>query len=126
MAVIDFLYVCDHAFLDSNNRPCILGIIESVAAPSFPHFRALLTCATIIRTEPNEQVDLHFEYGMRGDAPLISLRIVPQLPLDGGRTMLPIQFGQVQFPKQGVYSIAVRNFDKTIATSLFLVEPRAS
>jgi hypothetical protein len=106
---VEFMCVCDHAFRDSYNRPCLVGIIDTLWLPQFPTHRALLTIAVLLRAKPNQDVGLRFQFGgtladiMRESKPFL----VPVPP--SGLVFVLFAMPMLRFDEPGEY--VARVFD---------------
>ena len=112
---VDFLHVCNSAFLTSNNEPCLIGIITTIVAPSFPHLRSSISIATQIRGQHAEEYRIFFEFGPV-DGP--HLRRVPATfkpPPIVFATFFSVQMVQIFFQRAGDYEARIISEGSVIA-----------
>lgn len=57
MATIDYVHACNHAFLNEQRQPCLIGLLSDLFAPAFPYHRASLTIAAQIKAETQNSVN---------------------------------------------------------------------
>lgn len=58
-----YAWVCDHAFVDSGGKPCIIGLLHELRVESFPHHRALLTVASVLASVPDTERPFIVQFG---------------------------------------------------------------
>src|SRR6478672_11085222 len=67
-ANLDFIYLCEHAFADSEGRPCLIGIIDRIAPRvPFPIWYAKLTVALRLRGQEQSGLTVTVQFGPAGD-----------------------------------------------------------
>jgi hypothetical protein len=68
MPVVEWAHYCERAYLDTKNRPCLLGLINSVTIPKFPALLKGGTLAVGLVGSPGETVDLRVRFARHGDS----------------------------------------------------------
>src|SRR5262245_17895356 len=59
MARIDWIFACDYAFFDRENRLCVVGIVRRLPAPELPlAIHQLMLVARLADIHPTEEVEL--------------------------------------------------------------------
>lgn len=106
MASIEFIYLCDHAFLDQQGQPCLIGIKDTLVAPTFPYHRAALSAAVMLRSAESTKIELWFGHSDGSLLRRVPLDVNVQAP-GQIRTFLPIQMVQVFFPRAGEYEAKI-------------------
>lgn len=124
MPTVEYIHACNFAFLDDHGRPCLVGILSDLVAPSFPYHRAAITIAASVRATPGPDCTLKFELASSdGDRVLryTSITFDPPVPATG--IFLTIQMVQIFFPTPGLYTVRVVAAGAVIgATHLRVIE----
>lgn len=121
MLTVDWVHVCNHAFLNDHKEPCIIGIVSLLVAPSLPYHRASVSIACQVTSEATGEFPLVFELGpVKGDY----LRRVPmkaRMPPGKASFFLSMKMVQVFFPTHGEYEVRVKHDDHVLGRSSFRI-----
>jgi hypothetical protein len=63
VATVEFLHFCDLAFLDKQDRPCLIGVLLSLYSTEFPFTYPSLTVVAGLRLADQEQAKITIELG---------------------------------------------------------------
>ena len=106
IADLNFLFVCEHAFIDSEGKPCLIGIIEDVVPKTaFPLWYAKLTLAIHLRAEPKSVFEVKVQFGPRGDI-MRDGRFTVEVH-SRGTVLIPFNMVHVRFDVPGDYEARV-------------------
>ena len=117
MATVDFVHACNHAFLNDQRQPCVIGILTDLFAPAFPYHRASVTIAAQIQGTPGVESDLVFELSPDSGPFLrrVPLKFTP--PAGSIGVFIAMQMVQIFFLKPGGYEARVLEGDRVIGLS---------
>jgi len=132
MATVEFIHFCDYAFLDSNLRPCLMGIKVHIASVRFPMPVATLTVAIGLRVAAGEEAHIRVEIGpLDGKAQRSANLVISGPPADGplteGLKFLPLQHVSLYFARPHTLLARVIQGETILATrTLHLIETQTS
>jgi hypothetical protein len=121
MITVDYLHVCNHAFLNEHRQPCIIGIITNLRAKGLPHHVASMSIAAMVKTPEAVDHDLAFEIGPVDGPHLRRMAITFKPPAGSDGLFLSVQMVQMFFPKPGKYEGRLLYNGNVIARSGFRV-----
>ena len=115
MPTIEYLHVCDSAFMAEGGKHCIIGIFDVIFAQSFPANHASMSVAMRVRGQAHETVSLRIQLARpNGDV----LATVPaDITLDpSGSAFLNVNMMGTTFPEQGRYLVKVLASGQTLVS----------
>lgn len=113
MAELEYMHICDHAFVTDGGKQCIIGIFEQVFASNFPATHASMFVAARLTGTPNEPVAVKVEIGRPNGDALASAQANITIGQDAAAN-LQVNFIGVQFPEAGRYTVKVSVAGKTL------------
>jgi hypothetical protein len=106
VAELMFMHVCEHAYLDSRFRPCLVGIFVDLVLREFPMSIPMLTIALGIYAEPRATIHIRVELGPPGQKALRWANFeVPTSP--EGLAFLPCQLHNLFFVEPQTVEVRV-------------------
>lgn len=88
MAAIDWAMVCDFAYLDRDQRLCVLGVTRQIVVPTLPHvLEHAVMVAHLVDVQPVDQIELCFrltaaaEHGIDAQAHHVAVEVVGEYVL---------------------------------------------
>lgn len=115
MAQVDYLHLCDLAFMDEAGKHCIIGMFDIVRAISFPCTHPTMTVAMRVLSQPGEAIKLKFELGRPNGNVIVTLPMDIVAGPDGGAN-INLNLQQVQFPEAGRYTLKIVQGQETLAS----------
>src|SRR2546425_5071704 len=116
MATVEYMHICDYAFVDQGGKPCIIGVYESIGASAFPATHPQLFLAVQFRGTAHEMICFTVEIGRpNGDVLWRSPEASPNASAEGG-AFLAMNIVGTQFPEAGRYVVKVLSAGQTLAS----------
>jgi hypothetical protein len=116
MATVEYLHICDYAFVDQAGKPCIVGIYDGINAGSFPATHPQLFLGIQFRGTPHEMIPLVIEIGRpNGDVLWRSPEMTPVAGQEGG-AFVAMNIVGVQFPEPARYTVKVLSGGRVLVT----------
>ncbi len=103
MATVEWAFLCDYAFVDAAGQASIIGIFESIGAPSLPVHFGQIYIALCLRLAPGD----NFQLGASLTSPFgdelckLHPRPVVARPNAPMKRVFPLGFYQVRFSEAG-------------------------
>ena len=116
MVAADFVHLCDHAFRDAQNQPCLICIKSAIVATTFPCHRAALTVAFMVRTSEATKSHIDMWFG-HADGTLLrkaGFDVDFKVPAEH---FMAIQLVQLFFPKPGEYIVRLSEGNRDLASA---------
>lgn len=118
---VEFCHICNHAFLNNQQQPCLIGILRYLVAPSFPYHRSTLSVAARIRGDAGEAHHLDVILGPE-DGPFLRRAPFDFTPAPKPfSSFLSLQMVQLFFPKAGQYTAKITSGDLVLATAYLTI-----
>ncbi len=116
MAEVEYLHVCDSAFMAEGGKHCIIGIFDVISAVSFPATHPTLTIAVRLRGQAHEVVPLRIELGRpNGDA--LGQPVQASVTIDeSGSAFINMNVVGTQFPEPGRYTVKISSGGRQLAS----------
>jgi len=125
MATIDYMHLCDHAFLGANARPGFVGIFDVIYTQTFPCVYHLLSVGARFRGMPNEIIP--FVASVEASDGEVIKKLEGAIPADrNGLAFLAGTFLNINFPSAGRYHVTITSAGKPLASQalqLHQIEP---
>jgi hypothetical protein len=116
MAEVEYLHVCDSAFMAEGGKHCIIGIFDVISAMSFPATHPTLTIAVRLRGQAHEVVPLRIELG-RPNGEALGPPVQATVTVDeGGSAFINMNVVGTQFPEPGRYTVKISSGTRTLAS----------
>jgi len=122
---VEYIHLCEHAFLDSRGNPCIIGLLSEILAKRFPLHLPVISAAIGFRVPPTESATLRLQFG---DSHNVREYTVPVNGRPDG-TVDALRLFQMQFPFIHIVqpsTIALRVFDGDRCIGERLITVRAA
>ncbi len=106
MATVEYLHLCDYAFSDQGNKPCIIGIFDQINAVNYPAVHPMMAVAMRLRGAAHETVDLKIELVRPAGGVLATMQ--GNVVIDGaGSAFMQVNMASLAFPEPGTYTLKV-------------------
>lgn len=115
MATIEYLHVCDSAFMAEGGKHCIIGIFDSIYASAFPVLHPAMTVAMRVRGQAHEAVALRLELA-RPNGEILATVPMNMTLNDQGSQFVNLNMVGSQFPEQGRYMVKVSDGRQTLVS----------
>ena len=117
MPAINWVFLCNKAYLDGVGRPCLTGIFENLNLGSVPASQPQMFVGLQVTMTDSERYSMRAEINSPSGVILAtydtSLTALP----NGGKTFLPFEFSNVMFFETGEHQIRIF-FDGILIYSL--------
>ena len=77
MAVVDWMHLCDHAFLDEYGKPSVIGIFRYLVSNKLPHIMPHAMIAYNLMGEADEPITPRLSIVTPSNASLVEMRLDP-------------------------------------------------
>src|ERR1019366_9670014 len=116
MAEVEYLHVCDSAFMADGGKHCIIGIFDVIHAPNFPATHPTLTIVVRLRGQAHEVVPIKFELG-RPNGEALGQPVQATITIDeGGSAFINMNVLATTFPEPGRYTVKISSAGRTMAS----------
>src|ERR1019366_10275835 len=116
MAEVEYLHVCDSAFMAEGGKHCIIGIFDVIHAMNFPATHPTLTIAARLRGQAHELVPLRIELG-QPNGEILGQPVQAEVTIDeGGSAFINMNVVGTQFPEPGRYTVKISSGGRTLAS----------
>jgi hypothetical protein len=116
MAEVEYLHVCDSAFMAEGGKHCIIGIFDVINALNFPAAHPTLTIAMRLRGQAHEVVPLKIELGRPNGNVIASVPAAEITVGPDGSAFVNMNMVGTQFPEPGRYTVKVSSGGRTLAS----------
>lgn len=115
MAEIEYLHVCDYAFMADGGKPCIIGIFDNLSAAAFPATHPVMAVAMRLRGTAHEILKLKVDLARPNGDVLVTMQGEVTLGPDGSAFM-QMNIAGAQFPEAGRYVFKVSSGGKNLTS----------
>jgi hypothetical protein len=115
MATVEYLHVCDSAFMAEGGKHCIIGIFDVIYSTAFPANHASMTVAMKIQGTAHEPLSLRVELARPNGEVLAAIPVNVSLDLKGG-AVVNLTMVATQFPEAGRYIVKVLASGQTLVS----------
>jgi len=115
-AHVEYLHVCDYAFVSGNGKTAIIGIFDRIYASTFPVMHPVMYLAVQVRSQPNQVVSLRVVIESQSGEKVIDLPEQSLMAAPDGGIALHAQLLGVVFNRAGRYSVSVISRGEVLAT----------
>ena len=122
MAEVEYLHVCDSAFMAEGGKHCIIGIFDIVFAASLPTNLAAMTVAMRVRGQAHEVLTLRTELARPNGEVIVALPMT--ITLDGnGSQFINVNMQSTPFSEMGRYIVKITEGARTLVSHSLTVQP---
>ena len=121
MATVEYLHICDTAFMAEGGKHCIIGIFDAINAPTFPATHPSLTVAMRVRGQAHEALSLRVELSRPNGEALASIPIEITLNEDGSH-FVNLNMVGIQFPAAGRYTVKASEGRQALVSHSLIVQ----
>lgn len=121
MAEVEYIHICDYAFLAEGGKPCLIGIFDIIGGPAFPLVHPQMAIAFKVQGTPHGRVALRIDLTLPNGAPLMGLDGQVALGPDGS-AFIEFKLQHVQFPEPGSYAVRVLAGERVLAARALRLE----
>jgi|SRR5437879_2690355 len=116
MATVEYMHICDYAFVDQGNKPCVIGVYSGITAQAFPATHPQLFLAIQFRGTAHELIPFTVEIGRpNGDILWRSPETSPHASTEGG-AFVAMNIVGAQFPEPGRYVVKILSAGQTLVS----------
>jgi len=121
MATVEYLHVCDSAFMAEGGKHCIIGIFDAINAPAFPVTHPSMTVAMRVRGQAHETLSLRVELSRPNG------EVLATIPMDitlneHGSHFVNLNMVGIQFPTAGRYAVKASEGRQTLVSHSLIVQ----
>jgi uncharacterized protein DUF6941 len=115
MTTVEYLHVCDYAFVGQGGKPGIIGIFDRISASAFPVAHPLMAIAIQLRGTAHETFPIKLELGRPNGDVLVAMdgRVSAN---DVGGAFMVFNLVNTQFPEAGRYVVKVLSGGQTLVS----------
>jgi hypothetical protein len=121
VATVEYLHVCDTAFMAEGGKHCIIGVFDVINAPAFPATHPFLTVAMRVRGQAHEALSLRVELSRPNGEVLATVPMDLTLNEHGSQFVNLNMFG-IQFPAAGRYTVKASEGRQTLVSHSLIVQ----
>jgi hypothetical protein len=125
MAEVDYIHICDYAFLAEGGKPCIIGIFDVIGGTAFPLVHPQMAIAFRVQDTPHGLLSLRIELARPNGEALMGLDGQVALGPDGS-AFIEFKLQSTPFPEPGSYAVRVLTAGRLLATRGLRVEKIAA
>jgi hypothetical protein len=115
MAEVEYLHVCDSAFMAEGGKHCIIGIFDAIHSAAFPAVHPVMTVAFRVRGQASEIVSLRIELARPNGEVLGATPL--EITIDQqGSAFVNMNMVGTQFPEPGRYAVKVSAAGRTLVS----------
>jgi Family of unknown function (DUF6941) len=121
MAEVEYIHICDYAFLADGGKPCVIGIFDTIAGPTFPLAHPQMAIAFKVQGPPHAVVPITIEFALPNGQSMMSIDGQVALSSEGA-AFIDFKLHNIQFPEPGRYLVRVLSAGRALATQPLRVE----
>src|SRR5262245_41417029 len=115
MATIEYLHICDSAFMAEGGKHCIIGFFDVIGSTAFPALHAAMTVAMRVRGQVHETVTLRVELARPNGEVLAAMPVNVTLD-DRGSHFVNLNMVGTKFQEPGRYLVKVSEGRQTLVS----------
>lgn len=121
MAEVEYLHLCDYAFLADGGKPCVIGIFDTIAGPNFPLTHPQMAIAFKVQGTPHAVVPITIELTLPNGETMMSVNGQVALSSEGA-AFIDFKLHNIQFPEPGRYAVRVLSNGRALGTQTLRLE----
>lgn len=121
MAEVEYIHICDYAFLADGGKPCIIGVFDTIAGPAFPLVHAQMAIAFKIQGAQHAIVPIRIEMTHPNGEAMMGIDGQVALSAEGA-AFIDFKLHNLQFPEPGRYVFRVLSGSRALASQSLRLE----
>jgi hypothetical protein len=121
MATVDYMHICDYAFLTQGGKPSMIGLFEGITAATFPAAHPHMSVAFHFLDAPHAVINYVLEIG-RPNGEVLSRAEQRAHAGSSGGAFVSVDLVGLPFPEAGRYVFKVVLGGRTLASRSLHVE----
>jgi hypothetical protein len=121
MAAVEYIHICDYAFLADGGKPCVIGIFDTIAGPSFPLAHPQMAIAFKVQGSQHAVIPITIELQRPNGDTMMSVDGQLALSPEGG-AFIDFKLHNLQFPEPGRYVVRVLSAGNALAAQTLRLE----
>jgi hypothetical protein len=121
VAQVDYLHLCDLAFMDQAGKHCIIGIFDVIRSNAFPATHPTMCVAMKLQGQSSEALKITFQLARPNGDVLVTIPMDIVAGQDGGAN-INLSLNQIQFPEPGRYTLKFLSGKDVLATQSLRLE----
>ena len=122
---IDYMHICDYAFVADGGKAAIIGIFDQINASSFPTSHPYMAVALKLRDEPHRTLPIKITVARPSGDKLAELDAVVATGADGSANV-NLNLVNLQFQEAGRYLVKVASKGETLVSQSLTVAKSAA
>ena len=123
MADVEYMHLCDYAFIGENGKQCIIGIFDWIAGANFPLTYQQIYLAIKFKGTPHEIIKgIRIEIGRPNGDVMAKIEGPPVNANADGTATVNVGLHGVVFPDHGRYTVKLSRDGQTLLTKSLQVK----